>query len=696
MTKHETGTRAEWLAARLELLQAEKELTRRSDELAQRRQELPWVRIDKTYRFDTDKGAASLADLFRGRSQLLVYHFMFGPDYKAGCPSCSAITDGFNGVAVHLANHDVMLWAVSRAPLAKLQAYKRRMGWTFPWASSLGSDFNRDFNVQVTEEQQREGAVEYNYRREQAWDMRGAEGPVADMAATTGTDVATYTRERSCSKTASSTTPIPPMRADWTVSGACTSGSTAPPGGATRPASGGAAATSTERAEQILSISRLAVRRTCTSTVCEGDHGRSEDGRLTRTAGRREEQRVMLLTDKVAVIHGAGGAIGSAVARTFAREGARLFLAGRRLAPVEEVAHGIVAEGGEAEAAGDRDVVMLPHEFGMSSQSKARAIAAFCYKQGLRQSIFSWQDTLSPTGRKSRCPPGTAWRRSTGGQGILSPKGAPMFLRAARIAAVALTLAEAAPKSSSGDRLVLRILDPQGAPVPSGHGDPDIAMHAGRQDNEKIVGRLYVISNMPRNFEEDYGLWIESPFKDNGPWKDYLKTVKFCLLGGVLIWLIVELLLRIRRIQLWNAKSGRSIRALKAQTNAISALAVSPDERTLAVANQANGTGNSVNILDVTTDSIRCTLTLGTNVFMIHSMAFSPDGSTLAWATYLGGTAAESASSVTLDATGNVWVAGTTESREFPNLNGWSSGTSGNPIARQSARAVSSSTPDRP
>ena len=166
MTTHMTGTREEWLAARLELLKAEKELTRRSDELARRRQELPWVRIDKEYRFETEAGSASLTDLFRGRSQLLVYHFMFGPDYTAGCPSCSAIADGFNGVAVHLANHDVMLWAVSRAPLAKLQAYKRRMGWTFPWASSLGSDFNVDFSVGFTEEQQREGGIEYNYRRE--------------------------------------------------------------------------------------------------------------------------------------------------------------------------------------------------------------------------------------------------------------------------------------------------------------------------------------------------------------------------------------------------------------------------------------------------------------------------------------------------------------------------------------------------
>jgi predicted dithiol-disulfide oxidoreductase (DUF899 family) len=194
MTTHTTGTRKEWLAARLELLEAEKELTRRSDELARRRQELPWVRIDKEYRFDTDEGSASLADLFRGRSQLLVYHFMFGPDYAAGCPSCSAIADGFNGFAVHLAHHDVMLWAVSRAPLEKLQAFKRRMGWTFPWASSFGGDFNPDFSVRFTEEQQREGGIEYNYRREGAW-KGGGEGLVA-FAAMSGTDPSTYTRER--------------------------------------------------------------------------------------------------------------------------------------------------------------------------------------------------------------------------------------------------------------------------------------------------------------------------------------------------------------------------------------------------------------------------------------------------------------------------------------------------------------------
>ena len=174
---------------------APKRLTRRGDELARRRQELPWVRIDKEYQFETDEGSASLADLFRGRSQLLVYHFMFGPDYTAGCPSCSAIADGFNGIAVHLANHDVMLWAVSRAPLAKLQAFKRRMGWTFPWASSFGSDFNADFNVWFSEEQQRRGEIEYNYRRSQ-WQLPDSDGPVARVAAMAGTDAATFTRER--------------------------------------------------------------------------------------------------------------------------------------------------------------------------------------------------------------------------------------------------------------------------------------------------------------------------------------------------------------------------------------------------------------------------------------------------------------------------------------------------------------------
>src|SRR5258707_5100822 len=197
MTDHKTGTREEWLAARLELLEAEKELTRRSDELARRRQELRWVRIDKEYRFETDEGSSLLADLFKRRSQLLVYHFMFGPEYTAGCATCSTIADGFDGFAVHLANHDVTLSAVSLAPLAKLQAYKRRLGWTFPWASSLGGDFNFDFNVSVTQEQQRDGAVEYNYERGgHAMDATPVPEPVAQNAAMAGTDVATYTRER--------------------------------------------------------------------------------------------------------------------------------------------------------------------------------------------------------------------------------------------------------------------------------------------------------------------------------------------------------------------------------------------------------------------------------------------------------------------------------------------------------------------
>ena len=197
MTTHKIGTRDEWLTARLELLGAEKELTRQSDELARRRQDLPWVRVDKTYRFETDDGSASLKDLFRGRSQLLVYHFMFGPDYTAGCPSCSMIADGFNGFAVHLANHDLMLWAVSRAPLAKLQGYKRRMGWNFPWASSHGGDFNFDFNVAFTEEQQRAGTVEYNYQRSgHAMDETPPPAPVAQFAATCGTDAKTFSRDR--------------------------------------------------------------------------------------------------------------------------------------------------------------------------------------------------------------------------------------------------------------------------------------------------------------------------------------------------------------------------------------------------------------------------------------------------------------------------------------------------------------------
>ncbi len=204
-TTHKTGTREQWLKARMDLLKAEKELTHRSDEVARQRQALPWVAINKGYRFETENGSASLADLFRGRSQLLVYHFMFGPDFAAGCPSCSAVADGFNGIESHLANHDVMLWAVSRAPIAKLSAYKRRMGWTFPWASSVGGDFNFDFSASYTEEQQREGGIEYNYQLEPP--LRTPERAAAGMSHATpdaptmfgqmcGTDAATYIRER--------------------------------------------------------------------------------------------------------------------------------------------------------------------------------------------------------------------------------------------------------------------------------------------------------------------------------------------------------------------------------------------------------------------------------------------------------------------------------------------------------------------
>jgi predicted dithiol-disulfide oxidoreductase (DUF899 family) len=196
MTSHNTGTREEWLAARLDLLEAEKELTRQSDELSRRRQELPWVRVDKDYTFETGEGKASLADLFRGRSQLLVYHFMFGPDYAAGCPSCSAIADGFNGSVVHLANHDVALCVVSRASFAKLDAYKRRMGWSFPWASSYGSDFNFDFGVAYTKEEWEAGTVAYNFGNQDLRPAAGQEGAFDEFTQSiVGTDWETYRRE---------------------------------------------------------------------------------------------------------------------------------------------------------------------------------------------------------------------------------------------------------------------------------------------------------------------------------------------------------------------------------------------------------------------------------------------------------------------------------------------------------------------
>jgi predicted dithiol-disulfide oxidoreductase (DUF899 family) len=194
MTDHATGTREEWLAARLALLEAEKAHTRRGDELARQRQALPWVPIVKDYRFETEDGPASLADLFRGRSQLLVYHFMFGPEYSAGCVACSAIADGFDGFAVHLAHHDVVLMAISQAPIDAIAAYKRRMGWTFAWASALGSEFNFDFNVSLTEAQQRAHAVaEYNYRSYEISPPQ--DDGVSRMAALSGVDTAAYTRQ---------------------------------------------------------------------------------------------------------------------------------------------------------------------------------------------------------------------------------------------------------------------------------------------------------------------------------------------------------------------------------------------------------------------------------------------------------------------------------------------------------------------
>jgi predicted dithiol-disulfide oxidoreductase (DUF899 family) len=196
MTTHKTGTRDQWLTARLDLLDAEKALTRLSDAVAEQRQDLPWVRVDKDYRFDTHRGQVTLADLFQGRSQLLVYHFMFGPEYPAGCISCSAIADGFNGIAIHLANHDVTLWAASLAPLPKLLAFRQRMGWTFPWASSQGGDFNHDFNVSITEEQQR-GGTEYNYRRSgHATPDAPLPSAANESAIRTGAEPTAYGRQR--------------------------------------------------------------------------------------------------------------------------------------------------------------------------------------------------------------------------------------------------------------------------------------------------------------------------------------------------------------------------------------------------------------------------------------------------------------------------------------------------------------------
>ena len=176
MTDHHIATREEWLDARLALLDSEKELTRLNDELTKRRRDLPWVRIDKDYRFDTEDGPASLTDLFRGRSQLIVYHFMYAPHWDEGCPSCSGVADGFDETHLHLQNHDVAFTAVSRAPLDKLLAYRDRMGWSFPWASSAPSDFNFDFNVSFTEESVARGQT-YNFRTLEGWQIDPANLP---------------------------------------------------------------------------------------------------------------------------------------------------------------------------------------------------------------------------------------------------------------------------------------------------------------------------------------------------------------------------------------------------------------------------------------------------------------------------------------------------------------------------------------
>src|SRR5439155_16304634 len=197
MTEHKVGTREEWLAARRELLAREKEHTRQGDELARQRRELPWVRVEEEYAFDTEEGRKTLAELFDGHAQLLVYHFMFGPEFEAGCPACSSIADGFNGVHVHLANRaDCAFTAVSRAPLAKLLAYRQRMGWTFPWASSFGGDFNYDYAASLRPEQL-SGGGEYNFapRGDRTALLEADSGPVAETAASTGASLAEFLKE---------------------------------------------------------------------------------------------------------------------------------------------------------------------------------------------------------------------------------------------------------------------------------------------------------------------------------------------------------------------------------------------------------------------------------------------------------------------------------------------------------------------
>ncbi|HET7855182.1 MAG TPA: DUF899 domain-containing protein [Gaiellaceae bacterium] len=186
MTQHKIGTRDEWLAARDQLLAREKDHTRHGDQLAQQRRELPWVRVEKEYRFDTDDGEQTLSELFDGRSQLLVYHFMFGPRYEAGCPTCSSMADGINGLLPHLHARDVTFLFVSGAPLEKLQAYKRRMGWSIPWASAANSDFNFDLGFSHSEEETREAVTP----------IEQSLPPIAAQnAGATGTDLIGYLTE---------------------------------------------------------------------------------------------------------------------------------------------------------------------------------------------------------------------------------------------------------------------------------------------------------------------------------------------------------------------------------------------------------------------------------------------------------------------------------------------------------------------
>lgn len=164
MQNHKVVSRQEWLAARTEHLAKEKELTRLRDELSRERRQLPWEKVEKDYVFDGPNGKETLADLFAGRSQLVIYHFMYGPDWEEGCPSCSFWADNFNGIVIHLNHRDITLLAVSRAPLDELKAYKKRMGWNFKWVSSFANDFNRDYHVSFTPDEMAKGEMFYNFR----------------------------------------------------------------------------------------------------------------------------------------------------------------------------------------------------------------------------------------------------------------------------------------------------------------------------------------------------------------------------------------------------------------------------------------------------------------------------------------------------------------------------------------------------